>query len=238
MTATLLGIRRYPVKAMTGESLDSVVVDDRGLSGDRWWAVTDADGRFASHKDSRRFRRRDGIEEFAAVRSGDGTVRVIGPDGFSRTAGDPALDSALSTRLATGVRLAVEAGVPHQDAGSVSLVGTATLRWCAERWGVDADPRRLRVNLLVETSEPFVEESWVGTDVAVGGVVLHVAERVERCRTIDLAQDGLTAPARWLKPLGRERDLCLAVYADVVTPGVLSVGDAVTALSTTSRARP
>ena len=237
MTATLLGIRRYPVKAMTGESLDSVVVDDRGLAGDRWWAVTDADGRLASHKDSRRFRRRDGIEEFTAATSSDGTARVVGPHGTSWTVGDPSLDSALSARLGTAVRLETEAAVPHQDAGAVSLVGTATLQWCAERWGVDADPRRLRVNLLVETSEPFVEESWVGKNVAVGGVVLHVAERVERCRTIDLAQDGLTAPARWLKPLGQERDLCLAVYADVETPGVLSVGAAVTPLSTTSRAR-
>lgn len=238
MTATLRSIRRYPVKAMTGESLDAVVVDDRGLAGDRWWAVTDADGRLASHKDSRRFRRRDGIEEFAAATSEDGSVRVVGPDGTTWTVGDPGLDAALSSRLGTAVSPRTEVHVPHQDAGAVSLVGTATLRWCAERWGVDADPQRLRVNLLVETEEPFVEESWVDHDLTVGDVVLHVVERVERCRTIDLAQDGLAGTTRWLKPLGRERDLCLAVYADVVTRGDLTVGDAVTPVSTTSRARP
>lgn len=223
---------------MTGESLPAVELDDRGLAGDRWWAVTDGQGRLASQKDSRRFRRRDGIEEFAAATSGDGATQVVGPDGTSWTVGDPELEAVLSSALGAGVRLEVEADVPHQDAGAVSLVGTATLRWCAERWGVDADPRRLRVNLVVETSEPFVEESWVGGDLAAGGVVLHVVERVERCRTIDLAQDGLSAATRWLKPLGQERDLCVAVYADVVSPGSLSVGDAVAPVGTTSRARP
>ena len=37
-------LRRYPVKAMAGESLESVVVDGRGLDGDRWFAVWDEDG--------------------------------------------------------------------------------------------------------------------------------------------------------------------------------------------------
>jgi uncharacterized protein YcbX len=229
VTASLLGIRRYPVKAMTGESLSSVPVDPRGLAGDRWWAVTDADGRFASHKDSRRFRRRDGIEEFAATTGDDGSVEVSGQGG-AWTPGDPGLDAALSARLGAPVRIASEAGVPHQDAASVSLVGTATLRWCADRWGVDADPRRLRVNLLVETDEPFVEESWVGGGLAVGDVVLRLDERAERCRTIDLAQDGLATSSRWLKALGQERGLCLAVYAGVVTPGTLTVGNAVVPL--------
>lgn len=230
MHPTLLAIRRYPVKAMTGESLTTAVVDGRGLAGDRWWAVTDADGRLASHKDSRRFRRRDGIEGFAAATEADGTVRVTGAGG-SWAVGDDGLDEALSRTLSTPVTVAAEGGVPHQDAAAVSVVGTATLRWCADRWGVDADPRRLRVNLLVETDEPFDEETWVGRQVAVGDVVLGFDERAERCRTIDLAQDGLSASTRWLKPLGQERDLCLAVYASVVTPGTLSVGDAVVPLA-------
>ena len=37
-------LRRHPVKAMAGEVLDSVAVDDRGLVGDRWYAVVDDDG--------------------------------------------------------------------------------------------------------------------------------------------------------------------------------------------------
>lgn len=226
MAHQLLSIRRYPVKAMGGEPLLSAAFDARGLAGDRWYAVTDADGRFASAKDTRRFRRRDGVLDFSATTGASG-VRVTG-DGGSWLVGDPALDHELTTVLGAPVTITAESAVPHQDAGSVSLVGTATLRWCAERWDVDADPRRLRVNLLVDTTEPFEEESWVGRTVEVGDVALRVVERIERCRTIDLAQDGLAEPTRWLKPLGAERDVCVAVYADVVRPGTVGIGDPVT----------
>jgi uncharacterized protein YcbX len=56
--AVLREIRRYPVKAMGGESLDSVQVEARGVLGDRRYAVVDGDGKLASGKHSRRFRRR------------------------------------------------------------------------------------------------------------------------------------------------------------------------------------
>ena len=225
MVATLIGIRRYPVKSMGGESLASVVLDARGLAGDRWWAVTDDEGHLASGKSSRRFRRRDGVFDYRAA-TGPGGVTVTGPRG-SWSVGDPALDEELAAVLGDGCRVGEESGTPHQDAGSVSLVGTASLAWCAERWDLDADPRRLRANLVVETSEPFVEETWVGREIEAGTARLRVVERVERCRTIDLAQDGVATPARWLKPLAAERDMSVAVYADVCRPGSISVGDGI-----------
>lgn len=226
MPATVLEIRRHPVKSMGGERIDHIEVDQRGLEGDRKYAVVDGDGRFAAGKDSRRFRRRDAVFEYAAATLSDGTVRVSrGDDAW--TAGEPTLDLELSNRFADPVRVLPERGEPHFDAGSVSMVGTATLEWCARELGVDADPRRLRVNLLLETAEPFEEETWVGRAVAVGPVRLAVVERVERCRTIDLAQNGVRSTTRWLKALGGSRELCVAVYADVVAPGPVAVGDVV-----------
>ena len=234
MPATILEIRRYPVKSMAGESLESVDLDARGLVGDRAYAVVDGDGRFAAGKDSRRFRRRDEVFRYGASTATDGTVRVTRDDaqGSDRwSAGDAALDDELSGRFGDPVRVLLENGTSHFDACSVSLVGTATLEWCARELGVDADRRRLRTNLIVETAEPFEEEGWVDHEVVIGpagrSVRLAVVERVERCRTIDLAQDGVTTPTRWLKALGGARELCVAVYADVLGPGSLAVGDAV-----------
>lgn len=221
-------IRRYPVKAMGGEALERVEVDARGLVGDRWYAVVDTDGRLASAKDSRRFRRRDEVLAYAAATTADG-VAVTGAGGGWWAVDDPELDAELSRHTGTGVAVRPEVDVPHQDGGAVSLVGTASLEWCRQQWGVDADPRRLRVNLVVETSEPFEEESWVGREVTVGGATLRVVERVPRCRTVDVAQDGVEPRDRLLTPLGAERDLCLAVYADVVVPGTVAVGDPVVA---------
>lgn len=221
---TVHSLRRYPVKSMAGEALDAVELDARGLVGDRWYAVVDGEGHFASGKNTRRFRRRDGVFSYAASTAADGGVVVSGPGG-RWPVGSAALDAELSAACGVPSRVLPEAEVPHFDDGAVSLVGTATLAWCAERWDIDADPRRLRANLVVETDEPFVEETWVGRRVAVGEAELRVVQRIERCRTIDLPQDGATAVGRWLRPLGHERDLRVAVYADVVAPGTVRVGD-------------
>ncbi len=224
MPATVVEIRRYPVKSMGGEALDRVDIDGRGLVGDRHYAVVDGDGRFAAGKDSGRFRRRDQVFAYAAETLPEGTVRVgRGDDRWS--AGEQALDDELSARFGDPVRVLPEGDVSHFDASPVSIVGTATLDWCARELGVDADRRRLRTNLIVATTQPFEEEGWIGGQVEVGTVVLAVAERVARCRTIDLAQDGVTTTTSWLKALGGSRDLCVAVYADVAAPGTVTVGD-------------
>lgn len=225
MLGTVAALRRYPVKAMGGEPLDTVTLDARGLPGDRWYAVEDGAGHFASAKRTRRFRRRDRVVDFAAAGEGDAVLVCRGSERWR--VGDPLLDKALTAALGVPVAVTPEDGVPHQDAGEVSVVGTASLRWCAERLGVDADPRRLRVNIVVSTEEPFVEESWIGQRVAVGEAELKVVERVERCRTVDLAQDGLTSTTGVLKGLAAVRGRCLGVYADVVVPGRIAIGSAV-----------
>ena len=218
-------IRRYPVKSMGGESLESVDVDSRGLVGDRWFAVVDAEGKLGSGKNSRRFRRFDAIFEYAATMAAD-EVQVAGPSG-SWVVGDTELDRVLSKHIGAEIRLLPEAGTPHQDAGQVSLVGTSSLDWCREHLGVDGDRRRIRPNLVVETTEPFEEEGWGGATMRVGGVELTVDRRIERCRMVDIAQEGLAEQPGWLKALGREREVCLGVYADVASAGSLALGDRV-----------
>jgi uncharacterized protein len=222
----VVALRRYPVKSMGGESLDRVDLDERGLVGDRIFAVTDDAGRLASGKNSRRFRRRDAVFDWSAA-THDGSVVVQGPAG-SWIVGDSDLDAALSHAMGDPVRVLREADVPHQDGGQVSLVGTASLEWCRSKLSVDADPRRLRINVVVKTGEPFEEEAWVGSAVSVGAVTLRIVERIERCRTVDLAQDGVTSTTPMLRALGAVREMCLGVYSDVVTPGTLAVADEVT----------
>ena len=222
-TPTIREIRRYPVKAMGGESLTEVELESRGLVGDRRYAVVDAEGKLATGKHSRRFRRRDEVFEFASRTTDDG-VRVSGREGDWPAPGEE-LDAALSDAMGDPVRVLPETTTPYFDAAAVSLVGTASLTWCREHLGVDADRRRLRPNLVVQTEEPFVEETWAG--VELGGVVLVVGERIERCRMIDVAQEGLPRDGRWLKQLTDAREMCLGVYLAVERPGLLAVGDEV-----------
>lgn len=223
----LARIRRYAVKAMAGEDLERVTVDARGLVGDRWFAVRDAEGRFAACKDTRRFRRRDAVARFSAHVDASGDTWVS--DGANRyRVGDPVLDACISHAVGTPVAVTPEGEVPHQDAGQVSLVGEASVEWLARAWNVDLDARRLRPNLIVQTEQPFLEERWVGRHLSIGrDVVLRVTEPIPRCRTVDVAQDGIDPRHRLLKRLTRERQGLLGVYAEVVATGSINVGDMV-----------
>jgi uncharacterized protein YcbX len=208
---------------MGGEPLHKAAVNRRGLVGDRWFAVEDDEGHFASSKRTRRFRRHDEVFGFDAATTAEG-VEVRRGERRWRV-GDPLLDAELSAAMGRRMTVTSEDGVPHQDAGAVSLIGTATLRWCVEELAVDADSRRLRVNLVVETDEPFVEESWCGDRVGIGTAGLRLTALTQRCRMIDIAQDGQRPARRWLKPLAQRRGMNLGIYAEVVSTGIIGVGD-------------
>jgi uncharacterized protein YcbX len=57
----VLEIRRYPIKSLLGEQPPAAEVDQRGLTGDRLWAVRDTEGKLGSGKNTRRFRRMPGL---------------------------------------------------------------------------------------------------------------------------------------------------------------------------------
>jgi uncharacterized protein YcbX len=226
MTYAVAALWRFPVKSMGGELLGSVEVDSRGLSGDREWAVYDADGKLASGKRTSRFRRMDAVFELVAATQSDGSVEILLPSGERVRVGETRADVALSDHFGEEVEVAPEADVPHQDAGQVSLVGTATLAELARLQGLTTplDVRHLRANIVVGTDEAFVEESWVGRELQVGGAVLLVTDRVERCRMVDLAQVEVEEADGLLRVISDQRGLCAAVYAEVLSPGRIEVG--------------
>ncbi|MDN5893858.1 MAG: MOSC domain-containing protein [Nocardioides sp.] len=212
-------LRRYPVKSCGGEDPDTVLVDARGLAGDRLWAVVDVEGKLASGKDSRRFRRRDPVFDLQARLVGQ-VPEVRLPQSEWTRVDEPGADAWVSGHFGAPVAFREEGEVSHMDAGRVSIVGSATLAAMRE-----ADARRFRANLVVETDTPWIEETWLDADLRIGEVVLRPVQRIQRCRMVDIAQDGVPPRPGLLKSLARERDLHLAVYADVVQPGRLTRGD-------------
>jgi uncharacterized protein len=89
------------------------------------------------------------------------------------------------------------------------------------------DRRRFRPNILIETAASgFPEDAWQGHDIAIGtDIRLRVVERTERCVMVGLAQDELPNDARILRAVARVNAACLGVFAEVVTPGVIGIGD-------------
>lgn len=215
---------RYPVKSMRGEQCRSVGIETRGVAGDRVLAVRDPEGRLGSGKNSRRFRSIDGLFGFQA--KGEGRdVTLTFPDGRGMQADDPAIHEALSKALGVPVRLERERDVAHFDADPVHLLTTGSLEWLRRRLPHSRiDERRFRPNIVVEGSD---ELSWVGRTLRIGGASLRVTATTERCRMTTLAQAELPFDAGVLRCITQEADLQFGVYAEVLSPGRIAVGDAV-----------
>jgi uncharacterized protein YcbX len=224
-------LRRYPVKSLAGELLDELELDERGVTGDRLWALVGPDGGLASGKATRRFRRVRGLMRHRA-RLEDGEPVVTLADGRSARAGEPAMAALVEELAGPGWVLARERATPHHDAAPIHIATTSTLAALSERVGKPVDPERLRPNILVDTGiEPgFVEDEWVGRTLEIGDTLLLVGERTERCVMVDHVRAGMAAlppSAGVLKAAGRLNHACAGVYADVLRPGRLRVGDAV-----------
>lgn len=221
---------RYPVKSLRGERLEAVSLDRRGIVGDRAFAVWGASGKFGSGKTMRRFRLVRDLFELGAETDSDGVV-VRGPDGMCVRVGDPELNALLSARYGEPLAVRPEGAIPHFDAGAVHLLTTSSLRWVDARYGhTGGDARRYRPNILLETGNAgLIEERWLGATLSIGSCAVRVTATVERCVMANSAQGDLPQGNGVLRFLARENQAMLGVYADVVSPGEIRVGDLVTA---------
>ena len=230
MIGTVAGLWRYPVKSMLGERRESLLLERRGVVGDRLYAVRDEAGKFGSGKTTRRFRLMDGLYQFRARYEGD-TPLITFPDGSSLKGDDPAIHARLSDTLGINVELSREADISHFDDGPIHLVTTASLRTLGELLAQDeiqdeVDARRFRPNIVVETDgEDFQEDNWEGHDILLGDVVrLRVTKQAERCVMVNFAWDELREEPQALRTLAQAHDACMGVYADALTPGLLRTG--------------
>lgn len=152
------------------------------------------------------------------------------PDGRCMRGDDPRIHQALSDALGFAVTLAREDQVSHFDRGSVHLMSTGALGWLQSRLsGSRVDERRFRPNIVVAADAGDPERSWLNNVIRIGDEVrLKVTEQTERCRMVTLAQDELPEDPRVLRCITKEADARFGVYADVITSGRISIGQAVT----------
>jgi uncharacterized protein YcbX len=232
---TILGtvgeLHRYPVKSLTGERLEQVDVEDRGVVGDRLWSVRDPDGKLGSGKSTRRFRRMDGLLALRAAYDGDVPVLTF-PDGRSLRGDDPEVHQALSDHVGRPVSLGREVEVSHFDEGPIHLVTTSSLATIGDARGDRVDPRRLRPNVVVDTAPQtgLPENDWSGRRLQIGEVVLQVLYAMPRCVMLDLATADLSPDHGVLRTVTAVNAGDLGVVADVVAPGTLALGDPVSFL--------
>ena len=228
-------LRRYPVKSMLGEVVNSMFVDERGAEGDRRLALVDAmTGHVASAKQARLWR---GLLKCTAHGT-TGRVSIGLPDGTNVAADDPGVDELLSRLLGRPVRLIsqrpdgatlerpdpeklLEFGVDAEVGGRILEIGKATpgdsftddaplhaiTTATLERIGVEAI--RYRPNLVIATPAgypAYAENDWVGRELAVGEARLRVLAPTSRCVVPTLEHGPLPrAPQALRKPAAENR---------------------------------
>ena len=217
---TVTEIWRYPVKSMAGERLDSCLVTDTGLEGDRRWALVDGapnrQGKLYTNTQDAR------LMTYRARLAGEG-VEVAMPAGRTRRL-DDRLVAELADLMARPLTLRDQAGTNFDDS-QVLVVNQATVAAFALEAGVEIDRRRFRANFYIDDLEPEEELRWLGRRVRAGSAVLEVVKRCERCAVISRDPDTTLASPGLLRLLAQTSETSMGVYCRVLTPGDVSTGD-------------
>lgn len=88
-------------------------------------------------------------------------------------------------------------------------------------------PRRLRPNIVIDGVDGMDEIAWPGAELHIGDVVVALDPRRGRCSMTTVDPNTLAVDRNVLKDIVARFDGKLALNANVVSPGIVHVGDAV-----------
>jgi uncharacterized protein YcbX len=224
-------IYRYPVKSMAGERMSSAELGWHGLEGDRRFAIRRSGvttgmpwltaGRLPS------------LVTYLPLRDADDALpsRVRTPNGEELELHGDALRAELTAAHGAPVELMqLKNGI--FDDGALSIITTNAIATVSGAAGVDAEPRRFRPNLLIETADgaPFPEEAWIGQRLRIGDAEdapsVSICTRDVRCAMLNIDPDTAATDPRLFKAAVRINQNCAGVYATIIRTGLVRVGDA------------
>lgn len=256
--STVLRVERLsttPIKGLLLQHPRSVELTRDGVPGDRRFFLLDADRTLQSctrnpglyglgavydpHDDVLEVRRGDEVlHRGPAGAEGAEAVdfwgqRTVDAD----TVTDPAWGELFSDLVGTRVRL-LRARRGAFDVHPATLLGAESVRRLSvEAGGGVVDARRFRMLVEFSGGTPHVEDSWRDDPVRVGTAVLRAGGPVHRCAATTRHPDSGSVDLQTLRLItayrGRQDSVFgpganFGVYADVVEPGVVTVGDEIT----------
>jgi uncharacterized protein YcbX len=222
---------RYPVKSMRGESLPATTLTLQGIPADRRYAFVQT----ASRSSFPWLTARELPELLCYSPSVEETspqeleVTVTTPDGERFPVDSHELRRGLEARAGRELFLLHDSRGSY-DVAPISLVSRQTIARIAEESEIKENPWRFRPNLLVdlEGGAAFDELNWVGRIVRVGDAArIAITEGDQRCMMITLDPVSAKSSPAVLRCVVQQHKQCAGVYAIVLTPGEVRVGDPV-----------
>jgi uncharacterized protein YcbX len=247
---TVFRVNVTPVKATALRHPTSVRLEAYGARGNRDFYFVDEDGRLQGGSKFGPFvqisSEHDPQAERLALRFPDGTTvegdaASLGAQITTNFYGRPVpahvlegpWSQAVSAFVGRPIRLArVDRPGDGSDIRPVTLVSLASVDELSRRGGAPerVDPGRFRMLFELDGCEPHEEDSWNGGRLAIGQAVVRVGDPVPRC--VVTTQDPSTGLRDFptLAVIKRYRgvvdgELNFGVYGEVVTSGVVAVGD-------------
>jgi uncharacterized protein YcbX len=244
-----------PVKGTALRHLPAATLTAAGIAGNRRFHLIDDVGRLRSgDSHGRLVQVRTEVDEgtgWLRCRFPDGSVaegptddtqEAVRTDFYGRLVEGAVLGgpfgAAFSAFLETPVRLVrIDRDGDGPDVHHLSLVSFASVAELGRRGGHEGelDARRFRMNLELGGMQPHEEDTWDGREVRIGDAVITVFGQVPRCRFTTLSPDTGEKDFDTLREIVRYRPFIEAdgrgipfgMYAEVVAPGKVAVGDAV-----------
>jgi uncharacterized protein YcbX len=250
MTLAIANLYRHPVKGLTPEPLTRVdLTPGEGLPHDRRFAIAHGATRFDPSapewmpktsflmlmKDERLAKLRTRFDDATGVltveRDGKSVARGNLADATGRTVLEQFFGAYLKAESRGAPKIVSAPGHMFSDVAAkvVSIIGLASIADLERVVRAPVDPRRFRANVYFAGGRPWEEMQWVGRRIAIGDVSLEVVKPITRCAATNVnpetAERDLNLPLSLQQGFGHPN---MGIYARVLTPGPIAVGDAIT----------
>jgi uncharacterized protein len=226
----LVGLRRFPIEPLDGESPNEVAVRPEGAVGDRGYELVDERaGQALTWRAapellvySARF-----LEDLV-VEDLESWIRVRLPDGREFSIGDAEWLADVARRLGRPVQLR---GVPEGSAehGLLHLISRPTLRFVERVYGAAVEPRWLRANFVIDLSggKAFEEDEWIGRQIRIGDTLCEVVGPSHGCLAVSYRPEKAAGDVSMVEGLMKVRSGALGLQVRATKGQRIRVADPV-----------
>ena len=234
--ATVAELFIYPIKSMAGVSVQEAYVGLDGILGDRQYSFVRANQAahnsfpwMTARQSARMLLYKPWFAEPPAPDRPEPPVQVRTPEGAVHDASDPALCEELTTKMGHSLFL-LKSTRGIFDCQHISIFSLASVRELSVEAGCAIDRRQFRANVYVQpvSGRAFDEEKWTRCLLQIADeALIGVTQRDSRCMMLNLDPETGEQNPRVLKTIAQGHQGQAGIYANVVRPGLIRVGDPV-----------